>query len=103
MKLQFRMPGDRFEIAIRMQHLHIAAHGNSSDQAVIERADRLAGSATPPKEAGGQLEIAESLNCDERAATEQPSQLLGVRLVTPTCEDLHHDNVGRVQRPLRFD
>lgn len=92
----------RFEIPIRVQHLQIASHRDSGDEAVIERAHGFSGPAATPVEAGGPLEIAEPLNCHELATTEHASQLIGVRLVTTTREHLHHHDIGRVELPLRF-
>jgi len=96
-KSQFGVSGYHFEISIRLQYVEVGSHGDSGDQAVVARAYCFAGPTTPPIERCGLFEITQCFNCHKPATPEQPAQLRGVRLVTGTGEDLHHDDVGRVQ------
>ena len=94
------MTRDGIKIAISLQHINLSSNGDRGDEAVGQRSNSLAGAPTLPEHRCRSFVVAESVNWNELASGKQRAKSCGVGLVAATCEYLHHDDLGSVQRAV---
>ena len=94
------MTRDGIKIAISLQHINLSSNGDRGDEAVGQGSNGFARAPALPEHSCRGLVVAESVNWNELASRKQCAKSCSVGLIAATCEYLHHDDLGSVQRAV---